>query len=118
MTVFSCVPRTVVLALGVLPGLLAGQAWAGPPVNFLYPDMFPFVEEDAPPNMQTLQNWQLSGSNLQYSSMFANQGDGLFEIRRGSGGDGRHHGGDGIIREIEGHRIGRDLSPLPERRRC
>lgn len=63
--------------------LFSGKAEAGAPGNLLYPDMFPFVDENAPSNMQTLQNWQLSGSNLQYSSMFANQGDGLFEIRRG-----------------------------------
>ena len=50
----------------------------------LYPDIFPFVAVDAPSNLQTLQNWQLSGNLLRFDSLFANQGDGLFEIRQGA----------------------------------
>ncbi len=86
---FSCLRKSVVSALRVQLLLLAslalltGIAKAGGPVNFLFPDMFPFVEETAPSNMQTLQNWSHSGSNIVFSTMFANQGDGLFEIRRG-----------------------------------
>jgi hypothetical protein len=52
--------------------------------NYLYPDMFPFVEENAPANMQTLQAWQLSGTTIKFQTMFANQGAGLFEIRKGA----------------------------------
>lgn len=59
-------------------------ALAGAPANFLYPDMFPYVEEDAPANMRTLQAWQRSGNLIGYNTLFANQGDGLFEIRKGA----------------------------------
>jgi len=86
---FSCLHKSVVSALRAHLLLLAcvtlhtGTAKAGEPVNFLFPDMFPFVEENAPSNMQTLQNWSFSGSNIIFNTMFSNQGDGLFEIRRG-----------------------------------
>lgn len=50
----------------------------------LYPDMFPYVDAHAPSNLQTLQAWQLSGTTLSFSTLFANKGDGLFEIRRGN----------------------------------
>gem|GEM_PF-6771699 len=90
-----CAP--LVLLAGVVPimnmGLFTGTVSAGVPGNYLYPDMFPFVKEDAPSNMITLQNWSLSGSTLRFSTMFANQGDGLFEIRRGpdlNDGSGRY----------------------------
>ena len=52
--------------------------------NLLYPDMFPFVDVDAPSSLQTLQNWSLSGNEIRFNTLFANQGDGLFEIRRGA----------------------------------
>jgi len=64
--------------------LISNAAWAGPGTNFLYPDIFPFVEEDAPSNLKTLQNWQLSGDRIQFNTIYANQGDGLFEIRQGA----------------------------------
>ena len=54
------------------------------PVNYLYPDMFPYVDADAPSNLKSLQAWQLSGATLKFSTLFANQGDGLFEIRKGA----------------------------------
>ncbi|MGD9637086.1 MAG: lysyl oxidase family protein, partial [Pirellulales bacterium] len=59
-------------------------ARAGDPVNYLYPDMFPYVEEDAPADLKSLQAWELNGTTLQFSTLFANQGDGLFEIRKGA----------------------------------
>jgi N-methylhydantoinase B len=39
-----------------------------------------------------------------------------YAIRRGSGGDGRHHGGDGVVRELEAL-ADMDYSLLTERRR-
>jgi N-methylhydantoinase B len=39
-----------------------------------------------------------------------------YAVRRGSGGDGRHRGGDGVIRELEAL-AGMDYSLLTERRR-
>ncbi len=51
--------------------------------GYLYPDMFPYLDENAPAGMNTLQAWQLTGTTLKYATMFANQGDGLFEIRKG-----------------------------------
>ncbi len=82
---FGRLPVVTLLAGGVLivGTLFAVRAEAGVPGNHLYPDMFPFVEEDAPANLQSLQNWQLDGTILRFSTLFANQGDGLFEIRRG-----------------------------------
>lgn len=85
----TCVLKSVVPAVHVQLFLLAslllftGRTEAGVPDNFLFPDMFPFVEVDAPSNMKTLQNWSFNGSNIVFNTMFANQGDGLFEIRRG-----------------------------------
>jgi hypothetical protein len=82
--------RASVLAFGIQLsllsglGLFSGVARAGIPLNYLLPDMFPFVDENAPSSMETLQTWSLSGSTLSYRSMFANQGDGYFEIRRGN----------------------------------
>lgn len=72
---------TLVLLIGLQ--LVSATAEAGAPANMLYPDMFPFVDENAPSSMRTLQDWTLNGSTLEYRSMFANQGDGYFEIRRG-----------------------------------
>ena len=51
--------------------------------NYLYPDMFPYVDVNAPSGLETLQNWQLNGNEIRFNTLFANQGDGLFEIRRG-----------------------------------
>lgn len=64
--------------------LFCGAALAGEPVNYLYPDMFPYVEENASTDFKTLQGWQRSGTLIGFSTMFANQGDGLFEIRKGA----------------------------------
>lgn len=50
----------------------------------LYPDIFPYVDAHAPANLRTLQAWQLSGTTLRFSTLFANQGDGSYEIRRGN----------------------------------
>ena len=71
-------------ALGTYLALLPGARPANAQGNYLYPDMFPYVEANAPASFQTLQAWQLTGTTLKYQTMFANQGDGLFEIRRGS----------------------------------
>jgi hypothetical protein len=57
---------------------------AGAADNYLYPDMIPYVAADAPTNLKTLQAWQLSGTTLKFSTLFANKGDGLFEIRKGA----------------------------------
>ena len=57
------------------PGLAAGKA--GP--NYLYPDLVPFVEENEP----YLQNWDISGGDIRLETVYANFGDGLFEIRSG-----------------------------------
>jgi N-methylhydantoinase B len=40
-----------------------------------------------------------------------------YAIRRGSGGAGRHRGGDGVVREVEALRGGLTYSLLTERRR-
>lgn len=50
----------------------------------LYPDIFPYVDAHAPSGLQTLQAWQLNGTTLRFSTLFANKGDGSYEIRRGS----------------------------------
>ena len=71
------------LTLAALLILSGGDLQAGAPVNYLYPDMFPYVDADAPSNLKSLQAWQLSGATLKFSTLFANQGDGLFEIRKG-----------------------------------
>jgi hypothetical protein len=47
--------------------------------NYLFPDIIPFVREDQP----YLVNWDISGSNLRVNTIYANVGDGLFEIRSG-----------------------------------
>lgn len=73
--------RSALLGLCVLMWPVA--CIAGAPANFLYPDMFPYVEEDAEGRFETLQNWQISGDNLIFNTLFANQGDGVFEIRAG-----------------------------------
>jgi len=70
------------LALGAYLALLPGVRPAN--AQNLYPDMFPYVEENAPASFQTLQAWTLTGTTLKYNTMFANQGNGLFEIRKGS----------------------------------
>ena len=70
------------LTLAALLILSGGDLQAGAPVNYLYPDMFPYVDADAPSNLKSLQAWQLSGATLKFSTLFANQGDGLFEIRK------------------------------------
>lgn len=59
--------------------------------SHLYPDMFPYVDADAPSNFQTLQAWQLNGNEIRFNTLFANQGDGLFEIRRGPDIDANRH---------------------------
>jgi Lysyl oxidase len=64
--------------------LQCATSQAGVPVDYLYPDMFPYVDVNAPANLQSLQAWQLSGTTLKFSTLFANQGDGLFEIRKGA----------------------------------
>jgi hypothetical protein len=50
----------------------------------LLPDIVPWVREDAP----YLVNWDLSDGNLRMQTMFANIGDGLFEIRTDLAGTG------------------------------
>ncbi len=70
--------------MAALVACLCSVVQAGDPVNYLYPDMFPYVEKDAPANLKSLQAWQLDGSILKFSTLFANQGDGLFEIRKGA----------------------------------
>ncbi|QDV79285.1 hypothetical protein K2D_28980 [Planctomycetes bacterium K2D] len=67
----------VVIASCILTGAVvrAGE------LDLLYPDMFPFLSEDS--NLPSLRYWILSGNSIGYSTLFANQGDGLFEIRRG-----------------------------------
>jgi Lysyl oxidase len=72
------------LALGGQFALQPGVRTANAQVNYLYPDMFPYVDANAPSNLRTLQAWQLSGTTLSFPTLFANQGDGLFEIRRGN----------------------------------
>lgn len=52
----------------------------------LLPDIVPWVREDAP----YLVDWDITNGNLRMQTMFANIGDGLFEIRTdnaGTGGD-------------------------------
>lgn len=71
----------------VLVAVFCSLSWEALPARAqvnLYPDMFPYVVANAPSNMQTLQAWQLSGTTLNFSTLFANKGDGLFEIRRGN----------------------------------
>ncbi|MGI9455876.1 MAG: lysyl oxidase family protein [Aeoliella sp.] len=60
---------------------LAADAHAGDP-NYLYPDLFPFVDEDR----QYLQNWQIDDDEIRIQTAFANQGDGLFQIRQDNPG--------------------------------
>jgi hypothetical protein len=45
--------------------------------DYLYPDLIPFVREDQP----YLQNWVIDGDLLRLETVFANVGDGLFQIR-------------------------------------
>ncbi len=61
-------------------------AWAPAPAaaQELLPDIIPWVREDAP----YLVNWDLSGTNLRMQTMFANVGDGLFQIRTDLAGTG------------------------------
>lgn len=66
---------TAALSISAAPCLAGGH---------LYPDMFPYVDADAPSGFQTLQNWTLNGNRIRFNTLFANQGDGLFEIRRGA----------------------------------
>lgn len=67
-----------VIALGVQTGTFAPAAELG----LLYPDIFPFLSIDS--NLPSLRYWNLSGNSIGYTTLFANQGDGLFEIRRGN----------------------------------
>jgi len=60
------------------PSPPVGAGGAGP--DYLFPDIVPFVEEDE----IYLQNWDISGSNLRVETVYANFGDGLFEIRSGN----------------------------------
>jgi len=80
--------RIATLSLGVLFGMLVGiplftEAARGNSHGngHLYPDMFPFVDEGG---LTTLENWSISGNTLDLRTIFANQGTGLFEIRRGA----------------------------------
>jgi hypothetical protein len=73
-----------VIAL-VAPRAAEGQG------TMLYPDMFPYVEENATANFKTLQAWTLSGNQIQFSTLFANKGQGLFEIRKGSPVSATHY---------------------------
>ncbi len=79
--------RTVTLLLGVLLGMLAGVplltgvVWANTGENHLYPDVFPYVDEGG---LTSLENWTIDGNTLDLRTVFANQGAGLFEIRRGA----------------------------------
>jgi len=72
----------VALQFGVSAGtpLFKGVVWAGSDQNYLYPDVFPYVDQS---RNNTLENWHISGNTLELRTIFANQGDGLFEIRRG-----------------------------------
>ena len=51
----------------------------GAETNYLFPDLVPFVEED----QIYLQNWDISGGRIRLETVYANFGDGLFEIRSG-----------------------------------
>jgi len=53
---------------------------AGQTPNYLFPDIVPFVEEDE----IYLQNWDISGGEIRLETVYANFGDGLFEIRSGT----------------------------------
>ncbi len=57
---------------------------AGVEPEYLFPDLFPYVEENAQGDLATLQNWRLEGNEIRFNTLFANQGDGVFEIRKGA----------------------------------
>ncbi len=80
---------TAVVCSAVATMLLA--SCAGQAQTMLYPDMFPYVEENAAANFKTLQAWTLSGNQIQFSTLFANKGLGLFEIRKGSPVSATHY---------------------------
>lgn len=56
---------------------------AGAVPDYRLPDLVPYVEEDAPSDLVTLQDWQISGNEIRIGTLFSNQGDGVFEIRKG-----------------------------------
>lgn len=72
--------------------LLATACWglAGPNAQRaeaqqeLLPDIVPWVRDDA----SYLVNWDLSAGRIRFQTMFANIGDGLFQIRTQSAGSG------------------------------
>ncbi len=66
----------------VTASLLGGGAVApAGGLDLLFPDIVPFLAEDS--NLPSIRYWSLSGNSIGYSTLFSNQGDGLFEIRRG-----------------------------------
>lgn len=74
--------QLLLLAVGSISIVVTGESNA----QQLFPDMVPWVREDAP----YLVNWDISNGNLRMQTMFANIGDGLFQIRTdeaGTGGD-------------------------------
>ena len=64
--------------LGLALILCACGSLAAQPDGLMYPDIVPFVDEDRP----YLGNWDRQGDLLRIQSVFANVGDGVFEIRR------------------------------------
>lgn len=76
--------QTLKVALAAVSLAAAGPVGAGEPPGLLYPDIVPYLSAEAPSTFSTLQSWQLSGNTLSYSTLFANEGQGLFEIRRGA----------------------------------
>lgn len=72
----------LVFVLHLVGSALSPSALAGVD-GLLYPDMVPYLSADAPSNLRSLQDWSLNGNTLLYGTLFSNQGDGLFEIRKG-----------------------------------
>ncbi len=79
------------ILVATIIGLMLVSFRAAPAQTMLYPDMFPYVEENATANFKTLQAWTLSGNQLNFSTLFANKGQGLFEIRKGSPVSATHY---------------------------
>jgi hypothetical protein len=63
------------LHLFLLPAF-AAPCLAGEP-DYLFPDLIPFVREDQP----YLQNWVIDRNLLRLETVFANVGDGVFQVR-------------------------------------
>jgi hypothetical protein len=65
------------LLLTLLGAVTTREAIGGP--NYLFPDILTYVREDQP----YLVNWDILETSLRVDTVFANVGDGLFEIRSG-----------------------------------